>query len=714
MVRMKDLCLELCRDSLNSSGLDGEDFITNSYQKEDERITLEVSNGNYDIIFSLASKEKKNGSFDDTFFHFEVEGHVTYIENIIVKGYHCLKFEELDRKQLLSVFENLAHHHSKIINKRNTQITNEQKSDVFLHEVNEEALEKLYEIASSVENEIIDIQVFKEGVNQLIGSSKEVLQGDNGHFYIDGGILQRKYFSKDQECHLFNLQKGRHVSSVYDMLSLLYLLTDQRKREKYFHDIIDHYYENLSDLSVDLPLQTYEKGIKTFIPYVKLDLVCFYIKQQNEETKSCKKLIYELIFELHEHILSPRINREDCYKIVRDAMGTNYENLNYEVAETEGLLGLLGKYCKIKITVTQSNKDKVFRLFAKFVPIELPHLNLVFLKEQFFYTTFLPELKRVGLEDIIDFLPKCYFTRSLDVIVFEDLSHSNYRPVRCDELFSYEMLQSAVKKIAKMHCCSLLYEEIMTKESGKETRINEKFDEYVKESVYVKDNKFIETFNHCGINSTVNYVFDQFADIPKEISMGTFKERTRKLFDLMLDTLESSEKYRNVICHGDVWGGNILFKFDDTKTSDCRFIDYQLIRYCPPAHDLQAFFYINTDKETRIRYMSCLIDQYYDELSTLFKRYNLDLNRIYSYDHFIDCCNYMKPQAICLAALMYPLSLDREKVQNLLLVPEKMMEFMTVDKSDVLQELMKDDRVRARYREIVEDLYDMCLEYDFK
>lgn len=723
MSKTENLSLELCRQLLCSSGFDGKDFFIKSYQKKNEANVLEVSNKNYDVIFSLASKEKKDGSFDDTFFHFEMEGCVTYVENVIIKNYHCPKRGELDQKQLLSVFKNLAHHHSKCIAENDKQIKNEQSNE-FLTEVNQKILENLYEMIPSVENKTIDLNVLKKGIDQLFDNSKEDLHSENQRVYVKGGIFRRKIVFKDDDqsvgCCLVNLRKGRLVSAVYDMLSLLYLLTDQKQRQKHFHEITDHYHQILSDLNVDLPLVVYEKEIKTVIPYVKLDLLSFYLKQLNEEKENNTKhnvgenlkVIYELISELYEHVVSPKITREECYKIVRDAMGTNYESLNYELTDQEGLLGLIGQYSKLKITITQKNKDKVFRLFAKFVPSKMAQFSVVFLREEFFYVTFMSELKRLGLEDITDFLPKCYFVRSADVIIFEDLSYLNYKPANCDESFSYQMLQLAVKQLAKMHACSLLYEEISAEKSGKESRLHDKFAEYVEDILYIKDNKFIEAINNCGINTVIGYVFDQFVDVPKEISLECFKDRARKLFDLMIMKFEISKKYRNVICHGDVWGGNILFKFDDTQVSDCLFIDYQLIRYCPPAHDLLAFIYINTDKATRTKYMSTLIDQYYDELSSIFKKYNVDLNSVYSYDHYIECCDYMKSHAICLAALTYPCSLDREKVQNILVDTEKKMHFMLVDKIDILQELMKDDRVRARYREIVEDLYDICLETD--
>ncbi|XP_018568066.1 uncharacterized protein LOC108908494 [Anoplophora glabripennis] len=727
MVKMENLCLELCRNLLNSSGFDAEDFELKSHQKENEEIELEASNGNYHIIFKLASKEK---GFDDNLFYFETENGVMYVENITVKGYHCPKYNQLNQKQLLSLFTNLAVYHSKLISKNKNQITNEQQGNVFQSEESQKVLKNLYKLAEHIDRKV-DLNILKQGVGQLIDTSKEVLQPVKEKFCVKGRVFQKKIlFNCDDdhytECVLFNLQKGRSMSIIYDMLCLIYLTTDQEQRRKYFHEITNQYYDtlkdNLSDLNLDLG--AYENEIKTCIPYVKLELVYLHVKflcdemriNRNEDILDVfrskyyyRKLICELISEIYEYVLVPKINIEDCFKIVKDDIGTNYENLSYQLTSLDGVQGLLGEYYKLKITVTQIGKDRVFHLFAKFVPEQFKELmDHVFLREEFIYITFLSELKKVGLKDIANFLPKCYFVRQGDVIIFEDMSYSNYRALKCDEPFSYKMLQLVVKQFAKMHACTLLYEEIMSKKMGRETRISDKYTEYIREMLYVKGIKFMEDMNKCGIDSTVNFIFDQFPDIPKEITMEIFRERTRKLFDVMIEKFKASEKYRNVVCHGDIWGGNILFKFDAATPSGCCFVDYQLIRYNPPAHDLLAFLYINTDKTTRTKYMSKAIDQYYDELSSIFKRYDFDLNKIYPYSHYIDSCNFMKSQAVCLAALTYPNSLDRDTIQNISL--EKKVEFATVDKTEVLQQLMKDNRVRARFREIVEDLYELCIE----
>ncbi|KAJ8916043.1 hypothetical protein NQ315_010911 [Exocentrus adspersus] len=430
--------------------------------------------------------------------------------------------------------------------------------------------------------------------------------------------------------------------------------------------------------------------------------------------------------ELYLYVLYPKINIEDCFKIAKEVVGIDYNFLSYELVEANGLLGALGQYYKLKLTINKAGDDVVLNLFAKFMidfPKDafprgedaFPRVGDAFpkdgpptlsLQEEFVYTVFVPELKNIGLGNICDFLPRCYFMRSSDVMVFEDLTYSDYEAVNSEEPYSYEMLLLVVKKLAKMHACSLLYEEITSKGSGETTKINVQFSKYVMGFSQAVDTKFKDTIHYCNVNTTVNYIYNQFPDVAKEITMEEFRERSRNIFDSVLDKMKTSGKYRNVICHGDLWGGNMLFKFKDTRPVDCFLVDYQMIKYCPPAQDLMAFLYINT----RTNYLSKLINDYYTEMSTIFKRYSFDLSTVYPYEVFMDSCEYMKSYAVWQAAAYYPSSLDRKKVQDLLGSVEETVQFFAVDKTEVLKVLMKHDWIRSRFREIVEHLYDLCLQ----
>lgn len=64
----------------------------------------------------------------------------------------------------------------------------------------------------------------------------------------------------------------------------------------------------------------------------------------------------------------------------------------------------------------------------------------------------------------------------------------------------------------------------------------------------------------------------------------------------------------SVICHGDLWTPNFLFKnnSDPTIDLDVKVIDFQMARFASPATDLSFFIYACTEQDIR--------EQHFDEL----------------------------------------------------------------------------------------------------
>lgn len=86
-----------------------------------------------------------------------------------------------------------------------------------------------------------------------------------------------------------------------------------------------------------------------------------------------------------------------------------------------------------------------------------------------------------------------------------------------------------------------------------------------------------------------------------------------------------------VICHGDLWINNLMFRYDTNgKVNHVKFVDLQTVRYTNPVCDILMFLYSSTEKDVRFKYMDQLIRIYHESLVSrlhdyLGKKYTDDL-----------------------------------------------------------------------------------------
>ena len=81
----------------------------------------------------------------------------------------------------------------------------------------------------------------------------------------------------------------------------------------------------------------------------------------------------------------------------------------------------------------------------------------------------------------------------------------------------------------------------------------------------------------------------------------------------------------NVVCHGDLWANNIMFKHDEHgRVKDELFVDFQLPHWNSPVMDVMYNLYTSSDKALDENDWNQLIQHYYAELISVLKalKYN--------------------------------------------------------------------------------------------
>lgn len=86
---------------------------------------------------------------------------------------------------------------------------------------------------------------------------------------------------------------------------------------------------------------------------------------------------------------------------------------------------------------------------------------------------------------------------------------------------------------------------------------------------------------------------------------------TGKLFKIMYECVVDVDEPWAVLCHGDLWINNLLFKYNKSNVCDgVKLVDLQTMRYTSPVIDILHFLYTSTEYQLREKYLDQLLLDY--------------------------------------------------------------------------------------------------------
>lgn len=322
--------------------------------------------------------------------------------------------------------------------------------------------------------------------------------------------------------------------------------------------------------------------------------------------------------------LSFVLSERDLINVIQRVLKTSnftVKEYNTKPASDEAS-GFMAIHIRVFVCVCVDENDKHFQFFIKSLPKQ-DHIKTTvsemsaFKKEIGFYTKIVPEMLSIGIS-----LPyaECYHTRADNInecVVLEDLSKTGYRLTNCRRSgFDFEHCAVTLKALAKLHAASVVLEQC------KGQKLNQ-----------VYDFLFYTFFNSKSRGSKGEIIFQHQIDILKKLVplipqyTNSVKDVQRKLDDLYNQAsqlLKPSDSI-NVVCHGDIWANNILFKYDEQDNDeipvDTKLVDLQLTIYGPPTIDLLAFFYANTTRNFRDKNLQKLLEIYHDCFSSMLRAF---------------------------------------------------------------------------------------------
>ncbi|CAB3373778.1 Hypothetical predicted protein [Cloeon dipterum] len=294
------------------------------------------------------------------------------------------------------------------------------------------------------------------------------------------------------------------------------------------------------------------------------------------------------------------IEAADIQSALQNLLGTTKDvAFEYEVAKgTEKLQGFVSLIKRAVVTYEDGiGEKKEVRLIVKMPPVSEHQLSYTkgsdfHQRECDFFNSAVPILERNFKNSPASFpLVKCYLANERAVIL-EDLCASRHeivsKPLSSTNYCSLEYIyiEMVFQQLALFHSASVgtNWPKVLPL-----IQVDGLFEGHGR--------NMMEPRIKNGALFVAEVLRLEFPDAFKKYSEWL---STGEFYNRIVDLCKPSQHRRNCLCHGDMWENNVMFRFDkDRQPTSMKIIDLQMVRYNPPAFDLQFFMYLCTDKDFR-------------------------------------------------------------------------------------------------------------------
>ncbi|XP_045481003.1 uncharacterized protein LOC123685391 [Harmonia axyridis] len=513
------------------------------------------------------------------------------------------------------------------------------------------------------------------------------------------------------KCKLVDFQLARYSPPAYDLMLTLFLNTDNNLLKKHLGYLLDLYYTTFEGMlnryhlpaKKIFPKKLFFESIQYYKLPTLLEAVYFttntqisaettsyvledaaryhefaftnrskYILEEYDKNEVFRKAFLELAIPLVEllreencflvgiHLTEKTskifvyrmdrkadiITEDDCYKILKSSSQTDKHLVKYSLSQSKDeAVGFLGDYFHLTLFFKTDDdfqlKEQVY--FLKTEPISNENQRSfvqecgLFKKEAFLYKNIFPGLiKSVGF----NFAPCCFMVKE-NLLVLEDLKKRNFKIVQRD--YTLEECKSLLRTLAYFHSSSIVYEE-KTIKSEKEFSLDRHMDKLPEGTFSFKEGDSKYNWLKC-ISSCLVDLMKTMPGYDKKIEL---KFREMIFGGDMEKFISPSKKFRNVLTHNDLWSSNI---FLDSKHKECLFVDFQMVRYTPPAYDLIMALFLNNSIEFLEKYLDSLLTFYYQTFSDILRDHQLDNEAVFPLNVFLESIEIYKIPALIEATM---------------------------------------------------------------
>ncbi|XP_042872430.1 uncharacterized protein LOC122253428 [Penaeus japonicus] len=265
-------------------------------------------------------------------------------------------------------------------------------------------------------------------------------------------------------------------------------------------------------------------------------------------------------------------------------------NVNYSLYEKDHSVSYVVKY-----------NPKHFKAFEKFTYV-------LFKKEALFYQHLVQhiqsQLHELGQTPLR--VPKCFHTslaENQEVIFLEDLRPRGFKMFDRKKGMDVAHTKLVLEELARLHAASYLLKAKIPDLAKKYPILNLDWLNYADDA----REKTYETFT-----KQMDIVKDMLSKVGGyEVTENWLSRNKERVLEILDNQLERVPPF-DVLCHGDCWNNNMLFRYNDKGVPvEVMLLDLQMCRQASLATDLNYLFHTSLEGHVRKTNLEIFLDIYY-------------------------------------------------------------------------------------------------------
>ncbi|XP_008205683.2 uncharacterized protein LOC100116355 [Nasonia vitripennis] len=163
----------------------------------------------------------------------------------------------------------------------------------------------------------------------------------------------------------------------------------------------------------------------------------------------------------------------------------------------------------------------------------------------------------------------------------------------------------------------------------------------------------------------------------------------------------------NILCHADLWSNNIMIN-DMDDSPKCILVDFQTLRYGPPAVDLAHLIFLTMPRKSRDSLEKSVVQQYHEVFKETVMRNEPDM-AVRSLQELLEEYEEYRHYGLIYAALAHPqIYMDEDFKTELSKDTVAYEKFFFDERNGLVIELMEKN---PDYREKITELVKEAVEY---